>query len=81
MDCIIRLSPPNIKQVFDLHHVVYLIRIYLNHILQPDDMHSPRINELKTGEEKINLGEKLNSTFRCITTEHRVLPHHKLSYL
>jgi hypothetical protein len=47
-------------------------------------MHSPRINELKTGEEKINLvkeGEKSNSTFGCITTQHGVLAHHKLSYL
>jgi hypothetical protein len=35
MDCIICLSPPNIKQTFDLHHVVYLIYIYLNHIPQP----------------------------------------------
>jgi hypothetical protein len=35
----------------------------------PDDMHSPRINETKTGGEKINLvkgGEKSNSIFRCI---------------
>jgi hypothetical protein len=32
MDCIIYLSPPNIKQTFDLHHVVYLIHNYLNHI-------------------------------------------------
>ena len=35
MDCIICLSPPNIKQVFDLHHVVYLIPIYLNHFPTP----------------------------------------------
>jgi hypothetical protein len=35
MDCIICLSPPNIKQTFDLHHVVYLIHIYINHIPQP----------------------------------------------
>jgi hypothetical protein len=34
MNCIICLSPPNIKQTFDLHHVVYLIHIYLNHIPQ-----------------------------------------------
>jgi hypothetical protein len=31
-DYIIYLSPPNIKQDFDLHHVVYLIHNYLNHI-------------------------------------------------
>jgi hypothetical protein len=35
MNCIICLSPPNIKHTFDLHHVVYLIHIYLNHIPQP----------------------------------------------
>jgi hypothetical protein len=34
MDCIICLSRPNIKQTFDLHHVVYLTYIYLNHIPQ-----------------------------------------------
>jgi hypothetical protein len=39
MDCIICLSPPNIKQTFDLHHVVYLIHIYLNHIPPTDDIH------------------------------------------
>jgi hypothetical protein len=32
MDCIIYLSPPNIKQVVDQHHVVYRIYIYLNQI-------------------------------------------------
>jgi hypothetical protein len=32
MNCIICLSPPNIKQDFDQHHVVYLTYIYLNHI-------------------------------------------------
>jgi hypothetical protein len=29
MNGIIYLSPPNIKQTFDLHHVVYLTHIYL----------------------------------------------------
>jgi hypothetical protein len=29
MDCIIYLYQPNIKQTFDLHHVVYLTHIYL----------------------------------------------------
>jgi hypothetical protein len=32
MDCIIYLSPPNIKQVVDQHHVVYRTYIYLNQI-------------------------------------------------
>jgi hypothetical protein len=31
MDCIIYLSPPNLKQTFDLYHVVYLTHIYRNH--------------------------------------------------
>jgi hypothetical protein len=29
MNGIINLSSPNIKQTFDLHHVVYLTHIYL----------------------------------------------------
>jgi hypothetical protein len=84
MNCIIRLSPPNHKQTFDLHHVVYLTHIYRNHTsvtqmiyIDPDSM-KPRLEK-----EKINLvkeEEKSNSTFRCITTQHEVLPHHKLSY-
>jgi hypothetical protein len=32
MDCIICLSPPNINQTFDIHHVVYIIHNHLNHI-------------------------------------------------
>jgi hypothetical protein len=32
MNCIICLPSPDIKQDFDLHHVVYLIHNYLNHI-------------------------------------------------
>jgi hypothetical protein len=39
MDCIICLPSPDIKQDFDLHHVVYLIDIYPNHIPQPNDIH------------------------------------------
>jgi hypothetical protein len=35
MECIIYMSPLNIKQGLDLHHVVYLIHTYLNHIPQP----------------------------------------------
>jgi hypothetical protein len=45
MDCIIYLSPPNLKQTFDLHHVVYLTHIYRNHTpetqmiyIDPDSM-------------------------------------------
>jgi hypothetical protein len=36
MDCIIYLSPPNINQTFDLHHVVYLI---LTNSILPLDIH------------------------------------------
>jgi hypothetical protein len=46
-------------------------------------MHSPRINELKTGEENINLvkeREESNTIFRCINTQHGILSHHKLAY-
>jgi hypothetical protein len=41
MDCIFCLSPPNIKQTFDLHHVVYLTHIYLILIdsILPLDIH------------------------------------------
>jgi hypothetical protein len=77
MNCIIYLSPPNIKQVFDQHHVVYLTYIYLNHIpptsliyTDPDSMR-PRPEK-----KKINLvkeGEKSNSTLGCITTQPGVL--------
>jgi hypothetical protein len=46
MDCIICLSPPNIKQDFDLHHVAYLIHIYLN--LIPQLWWYTLLNETKT---------------------------------
>jgi hypothetical protein len=45
MDCIIYLSPPNIKQTLDLHHVVYLTHIYLIMIdsIIPLDIHLIRL--------------------------------------
>jgi hypothetical protein len=38
---IIYLSPPNIKQTFDLHHVVYLTHVYfvLTDSILPFDIH------------------------------------------
>jgi hypothetical protein len=84
MDCIIYLSPPNFKQNFDLHHVVYLIHIYLNHIPPTLMIYTnPKAMRPILEKEKINLvkeGEKSNSIIRCITTQHEVLSHHKLSY-
>jgi hypothetical protein len=84
MDCIIYLFPPNLKLTFDLHHVVYLIHNYLNHT-PPTLMIYTDLESMRTRleKEKINLvkeGKKSGSIFRCITTQHRVLPHHKLSY-
>jgi hypothetical protein len=56
MDCIICLSAPNIKQTFDLHHVVYLTHIYLNHIpptlIKYTNLESMR---LRPEKDKINL--------------------------
>jgi hypothetical protein len=84
MNCMICLSPPNIKQDFNLYHVVYLTHIYLNHIpstlIKYTNLESMR---LRPEKDKINLvkeGEKSNSIFRCITTQQGVLSHHKLSY-
>jgi hypothetical protein len=64
MNCTIYLSPPNIKQTFDLHHVVYLIHVYLNHtpptpiIYTNVESMRPRlkkeeINLIKSREDKI----------------------------
>jgi hypothetical protein len=57
IDCIIYLSPPNIKKDFELHQVVYLIHIYLNHIPQLR-WYTLEINETKIGEEKINIDKE-----------------------
>jgi uncharacterized damage-inducible protein DinB len=51
MDCIIYLPPPNIKQDFDLHHVVYLIHIYLNHI-SPTPMIDTDLESMRPRSEK-----------------------------
>ena len=51
MDCIICLFPTNIKQTFDLHHVVYLIHNYLNHI-PPTPMIYTNIELMRPRPEK-----------------------------
>jgi hypothetical protein len=45
IDCIIYLSPPDIRQDFDLHHVVYLTHIYLilTDIILPLEIHLIRL--------------------------------------
>jgi hypothetical protein len=84
MDCIICLSSPNVKQSFDLHHVVYLIHIYLNHIpptpIKYTNLESMRLRPEKDKIILVKEGEKSNSIFRCITTQQGVLSHRKLSY-
>jgi hypothetical protein len=57
---------------------------YLTFSYPKSALHSPWINETMIGEGKDQprqgRREKSNSIFRCITTQHGVLPHHKLSY-
>jgi hypothetical protein len=68
MNCIICLSPPTIKQDFDLHHVVYLTHIYLNHIPPTLMIYTnPEAMKPRPKKEKINLvkedeevGEEIN---------------------
>jgi hypothetical protein len=66
MDCIIYLSPPSIKQTFDLHHVVYLIHNYLNHIfLTPiiyTDLESirPRLEKKRSTSTRKDITVKAN---------------------
>jgi hypothetical protein len=57
MDCIICLSPPNIKQTFDLHHVVYLIHNYLNHIF-PTLMIYTDLESMRPRPGKINIDKE-----------------------
>jgi hypothetical protein len=58
MDCIICLSPPHIKQTFDLHHVVYLIQIYLNHIPNSGIYTNPEAMRPWSEKEKIDLDKE-----------------------
>jgi hypothetical protein len=56
MKCIICLSPPNIKQDFDLHHVGYLTHIYLNHTPPTPMVYTnPETMRPRPEKEKINL--------------------------
>jgi hypothetical protein len=59
MDCIICLSPLNIKQTFDLHHVVHLIHIYLNHIPPTPMIYTnPEAMRPRSEKEKINIDKE-----------------------
>jgi hypothetical protein len=65
MDCIIYLSPPNIKQDFDLHHVVYLTISILNIFIYTN----PEAMRPRSEKEKINIdkeGDESNPTSRGI---------------
>jgi hypothetical protein len=46
MNCIIYLSPPNVKQVFDLHHIVCLIltKFYFNLGHSPYTTSNPKLD-------------------------------------
>jgi hypothetical protein len=63
---IINLSSPNIKQTFDLHHVVYLLHIYLNHISQPPIIYTnletmrPRPEEKRSTSIRKGITVKVN---------------------
>jgi hypothetical protein len=77
MNCVICLFSPNIKQDFDLHHVVYLIHNHLNHI-PPTPLIYTNLEPMRPRPEKDKLklvkkGEKSNLIFRCITIQHGVL--------
>jgi hypothetical protein len=54
MSCIISLSLPNVKQDFDLHHVVYLTHIYRNHI-PPTPMIYTDPDSIRPRPEKKNI--------------------------
>jgi hypothetical protein len=80
MDCIICLTPPNIKQTFDLHHVVYLIHNYLNHIPPtpmiytdlesmrpiPKKKRSTRKDKHQLKSSKIKLDHQMNRDSLCM---------------
>jgi hypothetical protein len=64
MNCIIYLSPTNIKQFFDLHHVVYLIHNYLNHI-SPTPIIYANLDSMRPKPEK----KRSTSTRKDITVK------------
>jgi hypothetical protein len=56
MNCITYLLPPNIKQGFDLHHVVHLTHNYLNHIPPTSMIYTdPDSMRPRPEKDKINL--------------------------
>jgi hypothetical protein len=65
MDYIICLSPPNIKQTFDLHHVVYLIHNYLNHISPTSMIYTDLESMRPRPEKKISTSTKKDITVKA----------------
>jgi hypothetical protein len=83
MDCIIYLSPPNLKQTFDLHHVVYLTHIYLKYTpITPMIYTDPDSRRPRPGKDKTNLTicnylthqMVAQPLFFNLTTKHRFWP-------
>jgi hypothetical protein len=58
MDGIICLFPPNIKWTLDLHHVAYLIQIYLKHIPPPPMICTHRESMSSRPEKKISTSSR-----------------------
>jgi len=77
MDCIICLSPPNIKQTLDLHHVVYLIHIYLNHI--PNRWYTLTMNQWDQDQKRTKSTSSRKE--RSHTRSSDALPPNKESFL
>jgi hypothetical protein len=81
MDCMIYLSPPNKLWPTSCS----LSHPYLSSPCSPTPIKCTNLELMRPRleKEKINLvkaGEKSNSIFRCITTQHGSLSHHKPSY-
>jgi hypothetical protein len=76
MDCIIYLSPPNVKQTFNLHHVDYLI---LTNSILPSYIHLIRLvipiliyikQRLSPAKESSDHDQLLAYSFRLPNTFH-----------
>jgi hypothetical protein len=88
MDGIIYLSPPNMKQDFDLHHEVYLTLIYLNHI-PPTPMVYTNLESMRPRPEgKISTSTRKGITVKAnlemnqdLNILDKVFFCHNLSYL
>jgi hypothetical protein len=82
MDCIIYLSPPNIKQTFNLHHVDYLIliRFYLTFGYSPYTTSYPNLDinqRLSPAKESSGHNQLLVYSFCLPNTFHckTILPY------